>query len=280
MSDIAQVTVTLPTGVQTITLDSDSSGVSMVQVGLSSGSVSLIDSALDGTAAAQAAAETAQGLAEAARDTAVAAAASVDLPSITGNALKYLRANAGETALEYSEVSSGGGTAAEITYSNAGSGLTSTNVQDAIDEIAALEGKHSFCAVKSADQTGISAATWTKITFTTEEYDTGSVYDAANSKLTPGRAGVWAISALVNFTAGLVDQSAYQVAIYKNGTIYKASYARESGKASLSAQISFPVVVDADDYIEIYASGAGTGDKTVGSAAHLTSFSGVEIEHS
>jgi len=145
------------------------------------------------------------------------------------------------------------------------------------DDVDALLTRHSFAAGKSADQTGIASATWTKITYTAEEYDHGSVYDAANSRLTPGRAGVWLIGALVNFTAGIVDQSAYQCAIYKNGAPYRASYSRASGTNSLSAALVCTVEVDADDYIEIYAYGAGTGDKTVGSIAWLTSFYGVEL---
>jgi hypothetical protein len=125
------------------------------------------------------------------------------------------------------------------------------------DDVDALLTRHSFAAGKSADQTGIASATWTKITYTAEEYDHGSVYDAANSRLTPGRAGVWLIGALVNFTAGIVDQSAYQCAIYKNGAPYRASYSRASGTNSLSAALVCTVEVDADDYIEIYAYGAG-----------------------
>ncbi len=52
--------------------------------------------------------------AEAAAATAVAAAATVSLPSITGNSLKFLRANLAETAIEYSVIPAASESAAGI----------------------------------------------------------------------------------------------------------------------------------------------------------------------
>jgi len=74
--------------------------------------------------------EAARLAAETARDEAVAAAASVDLPTL-GAAHTVLKSNAAGTANEYAFVA-----ALNVTYDNTDSGLTATNVKAAIDELA------------------------------------------------------------------------------------------------------------------------------------------------
>src|SRR5215467_1404677 len=74
-----------------------------------------------------------------------------------------------------------------------------------------------FSANKNAtDQTGIADNTFTKITFTTEEFDVGGFYDAANSKWTPP-SGKNMIIGSVRLNSG-VDQQIAFISIYKNGS--------------------------------------------------------------
>lgn len=58
----------------------------------------------DAASTAETNAETAETNAAASADAAAASAASIDLPNITGNSLKFIRANAGETANEYAAI--------------------------------------------------------------------------------------------------------------------------------------------------------------------------------
>jgi hypothetical protein len=61
----------------------------------------------------------------------------------------------------------------------------------------------------------------TKVTFTTEAYDVGSYYDAANSKWTPPAGGVLLVAA-VTMDATFTTVNNWYLFIYKNGAAFKA----------------------------------------------------------
>ena len=74
----------------------------------------------------------------------------------------------------------------------------------------------AFSAYRSTTQS-VSSATWTKIQYQTEEFDTNSNYDnATNYRFTPTVAGYYQISA----SACLASASNFIVSIYKNGSEY------------------------------------------------------------
>lgn len=97
---------------------------------------SALTTAGNAATAAQAAgelAQTAKNAADAADDKADANATNIgDLTTLTTTAKNNLVA-----AINEVNASGGGGTAADITYDNTDSGLSATNVQDALDELAA-----------------------------------------------------------------------------------------------------------------------------------------------
>ena len=129
-----------------------------------------------------------------------------------------------------------------------------------------------------ADQTGIVSATYTKITFGTEDFDLGGHYDSENSKFLPTVAGKYRLTAAVRFSAGVIDQAQYIVAIYKNGSVLRLAGTSASGTNSFSVSVS--AVVDANgstDYFEIYANGGGVGDKTISGLAANSYFCGEAI---
>jgi hypothetical protein len=74
----------------------------------------------------------------------------------------------------------------------------------------------AFDAYKNATQT-LGANSWTKLTFTVENFDTNSNYDTSTSRFTPTVAGYYQISAATGYTAS----ATVGVSIYKNGAIAK-----------------------------------------------------------
>jgi hypothetical protein len=104
----------------------------------------------------------------------------------------------------------------------------------------------AFSAWQSTLQT-IPSNTPTKLTFTTEEFDTNSNY--ASSTFTPTVAGYYQINACCNVAT---SPSAVQLRIYKNGSFYKAG-GNSSGATLYQNSVSSLVYCNGTtDYIEIY----------------------------
>jgi hypothetical protein len=137
----------------------------------------------------------------------------------------------------------------------------------------------SFLAHKNGtDQTSIGTGTWTKLTLTTESWDTASSYDAANSKFIPSVAGKYRMNASAIFSAGIVDQSGYYIAFRLNGTEIARFIARASGTSPVSTSISRDVDLNGStDYVEVFVYGEGAGDKSVYGGATETWFSGGRV---
>ncbi len=121
-----------------------------------------------------------------------------------------------------------------------------------------------FSAHKNAtNQTAIVTATYTKVTFPTEVYDVGSVYDATNSKWIPGIIGEVHIDACIRWSA-VEDQKGFPILVYLNGVTYKNVTYIGSGTTDLSSIISCDVPITAiTDYIEIYCYHNGVSDKII-----------------
>lgn len=135
--------------------------------------------------------------------------------------------------------------------------------------------KGSFRANKNGtDQTGIVTTVQTKVTFTTEVWDTGGYYDAANSKWTPP-AGPVALVGCLNYSGGVVTSGNFQTLLYKNGSLYANVPVDAFGNGvSMAPLISFIDLANGTDFYEIYALGSGTGNKTVSGATNATFFGG------
>lgn len=113
------------------------------------------------------------------------------------------------------------------------------------------------------DQTGILSATLTKLTFTTEVFDIGGFYDAANSKWIPPAGRFW-IGCTVDMTAGAVDQAFSFIQLYKNGSGHLVGAVQaSSGTGDCGLTGAWVVDSDGNDEFEIYIRGGGAGDKTV-----------------
>ncbi len=124
----------------------------------------------------------------------------------------------------------------------------------------------AFSVYKSTGQ-ALSSATWTKLTFDIEEFDTNSNF--ASSRFTPTVAGYYQFNGQVSNGANTQTISS----IYKNGSIYKAGVNFSNGYAGNVSSIVY--LNGTTDYVELYGYfGSGT---TSGSGIESTYFNGIMV---
>jgi hypothetical protein len=137
-----------------------------------------------------------------------------------------------------------------------------------------LAGRASFCANKNGTNQTISFDTWTKVTLTTEKWDTGSYYDAANSKWVPP-AGKVRLSAHV-YAYGTTGTTFLAVKLYKNGSAF--SYGGiVTGSGALLLVVAALDNPNGTDYYELYCYVSGTGTATISGSIVETTFEGEQI---
>jgi len=137
--------------------------------------------------------------------------------------------------------------------------------------------RNGFSAHKNGTNQGsISSGTPAKLTFGTEEWDTGGVFDTTNSRFTPG-SGKWSVNATVSLTGGL-DGLRLRLQLYKNGSLFKSGPRFLTGSGN-EAAASFDVLIagNGTDYFEVYLSIEGGGTYTVDGVATLTYFQATKV---
>ena len=118
----------------------------------------------------------------------------------------------------------------------------------------------AFEAYQSAIQTGVGDAVWTKLSMNTEAFDTDSMYDnSSNYRFTPTTAGKY----FVYVNAGMFSETSNKmnvanVAIYKNGSIYKISNLTFNSGSDIANEVNATVCAvvtfnGSSDYVEAYA---------------------------
>jgi len=132
----------------------------------------------------------------------------------------------------------------------AGAGIGITNASGAVT--VAVNTGPAFSASQSANQS-IATATYTKIQFNTEDFDTNGNYDnATNYRFTPTVGGYYQINAQVRDATGAITGALFCL-IYKNGTSYKQSIGPVA-TAGLSTNVSAIINFNgSSDYVEVYA---------------------------
>lgn len=131
----------------------------------------------------------------------------------------------------------------------------------------------AFSAYRNADQTGISANTWTKIQYNAENFDTASCYDpTTNYRFTPNVAGYYQVSA----SGALTGNATYiYFAIYKNGSsVIVTPYSGNGGVGGVAVGLIY--MNGTTDYLEGYIFRDGTQNLTGGSSGY-TMFQGVLV---
>ena len=87
----------------------------------------------------------------------------------------------------------------------------------------------AFSVYLSGGNQGITSATWTKVTFKTETFDTNNNFDSTtNYRFTPTVAGYYQINLSIQFAATNWGGEVFS-AIYKNGSSYKENQINLSG---------------------------------------------------
>lgn len=131
----------------------------------------------------------------------------------------------------------------------------------------------AFAVWKSSDQS-ISASTWTKVTFDTEEYDTNSNF--ASSRFTPTVAGYYQINWCTDLSATSCTRQ--MTSLYKNGQAYKyvGLWTQPSGNWEHEINGSSIVYFNGTtDYAEVYVYINGTSPAIYStSEATVTWFNG------
>jgi hypothetical protein len=122
-----------------------------------------------------------------------------------------------------------------------------------------------FHATLPSNQTGIVAITDTKLNFTTELFDIGGFYDAANAKWTP-QAGLITIQSGVAALGSMIAGDRSFVRIYKNGALWKQNsmfQAITTSTIPVNPIIGVIDLANGTDYYECFVNmalgGGGTG---------------------
>jgi hypothetical protein len=112
----------------------------------------------------------------------------------------------------------------------------------------------AFSVYLSANQTGISNSTWTKVQFNTKQFDTNSCYDnATNYRFTPTVAGYYQINGFAQIDASTVNPQQINNAIYKNGSPYRTSSIYSGGSLSGGSAVTDVIYFNGStDYVELY----------------------------
>jgi hypothetical protein len=134
----------------------------------------------------------------------------------------------------------------------------------------------SFSANKNAvNQSGFAVNAFTKVTFTTEEFDLGSYYDNTNSKWTP-QSGKVTVKASLYISDAVIGDFVL-IAIYKNGSQFKATGQCCGSPGNGYALIDCTLDANGTDYYEIYVYVAGaSGTRTVNGSTSNSYFQGAK----
>jgi hypothetical protein len=110
----------------------------------------------------------------------------------------------------------------------------------------------AFSATMSANQTGITSLTQTKVVFNTEEFDTGSCFDTATYRFTPNVAGYYQINGSLYVISSLTG-TYMGCSIFKNGSNYASGTFLSSAQGEVSSVSSHLIYLNGTtDYVELY----------------------------
>ena len=133
----------------------------------------------------------------------------------------------------------------------------------------------AFSAYLPSNQT-ISSATWTKVTLSSEDFDTASCFNTSTYQFTPTVAGYYSITGSVNGGVGGNLQNFF-VRISKNGTAvteFGDAYTSASLDDGFTSQTILVYLNGSTDYMELYAYQTGGATGIYGNSNSATRLSG------
>jgi hypothetical protein len=130
------------------------------------------------------------------------------------------------------------------------SGDTTNIIGTLQNDGAAVANTPAFSAYKGSAQSSLTANQYNKITFTTEEFDTDSAYDATNSKFVAPSAGKYFFNTFMRLNPSQAGPTGMSPAFYKNGSLTK--FNRQYNEDTQSCEIQLILDLSASDYIEVY----------------------------
>ena len=115
--------------------------------------------------------------------------------------------------------------------------------------------KPMFLAYGSSSNISLPNDTWTKVSYSDEQYDIGGYYDhSTNYRYTPQVAGKYMIIARCYITYNSQATENIRIAIYKNGSDY-TKYNDYGGSTQSYGSVQIVSLIDMNgtsDYLEIY----------------------------
>lgn len=130
----------------------------------------------------------------------------------------------------------------------------------------------------NVNQASLGATAYTKIQFTTEEFDTNSNFDSAtNYRFTPTVAGKYAVHLAIFFASGINSDVQVAAAIYKNGAIHRqgsGTTIATGGGAFVSAIVDMN---GSSDYIEGFAYNGDATGRNLDGNMYNTFMTGVRV---
>ena len=140
--------------------------------------------------------------------------------------------------------------------------LTSPTITGATITVAATAAP-AFSAYAPNNTQSLTTGTFTKIQFSTEEFDTNSNYDnATNYRFTPTVSGYYQVNLTVGFIASATGVGL--ISIFKNGTRFRdGTQVGNASNGPICAASSLIYFNGATDYVEGYAFQSSGGNLTV-----------------
>lgn len=138
----------------------------------------------------------------------------------------------------------------------------------------------AFSAYRTTSNQSISSNTWTKAQLNAEDFDTANAFDSTtNYRFTPLVAGYYQINGSINTDSSSAFGTGVFAAIYKNGTLYRASavnntVAPTTGIPCVSAIVYFN---GSTDYVELYGYVQGGVGMLFATSYNATALSGSMI---
>jgi hypothetical protein len=171
--------------------------------------------------------------------------------------------------------------ASQVPISDAGNIITATNVETALQELAAYKKRSAFEVTMSADQSVPTSPTSVKVNFDTVGYDYKSEWDATNKVFVSAAGGIYLVNVglLVSSTAaGSIRYEIIKVAVGGAETSLGLQILQHGGQAFFLTHPSKQVRLAPGEKIYVkFRYDGGTGSATVSKDNTYTQFSGIQV---